>query len=85
MSLACLPPHCNPFADLVELAGRVYPDLGDADKQSYFADPNVSPKLNEGRQVPGQWMKGLMGLTNAADVFNYSDQWRGKLSWFNNS
>ena len=59
----------------------MYPDLGDADKQSYFADPKADPAKNEGRQIPGQWMKGLMGLKNATDVFNYSDQWKGKASY----
>ena len=62
-----------------ELAGRVYPDLVDYSTQSYFADPRATPEQNAGRARPGQWVKGLMGLKNATDVFNYSDSWRGEL------
>jgi hypothetical protein len=62
-----------------ELAGRVYPDLVDYSTQSYFADPRATPEQNACRARPGQWVKGLMGLKNATDVFNYSDSWRGEL------
>jgi len=66
---------------MIELAGRVYPDLVDFSTQSYFADPRATPEQNAGRARPGQWVKGLMGLKNATDVFNYSDSWRGELSF----
>jgi hypothetical protein len=58
--------------------------LVDYSTQSYFADPRATPEQNAGRARPGQWVKGLMGLKNATDVFNYSDSWRGELPgcWF---
>jgi hypothetical protein len=68
------------FVLMEEIAGRVYPDLVDFSTQSYFADPKATPEQNTGRARPGQWIKGLMGLKNATDVFNYSDQWRGELT-----
>jgi hypothetical protein len=63
---------------MVELAGRVYPDLLDYSTQSFFADPKATPEQNANREKPGQWVKGLMGLRNATESFNYSDQWRGE-------
>lgn len=61
-----------------DFAGRVYPDLMNGSTQSYFADPKATTEQNTDKPKPGMWMRGLMGLESATEVFGYSDQWRSE-------
>nr|XP_018264929.1 uncharacterized protein I303_03111 [Kwoniella dejecticola CBS 10117]OBR87087.1 hypothetical protein I303_03111 [Kwoniella dejecticola CBS 10117] len=64
--------------DVIDVAGRVYPDLLDGTTQSWFIDPS-RPNEKEGRVIPGEGPLALAGLKSGTTVASKSSHWEEDL------
>ncbi|WWC87980.1 uncharacterized protein L201_002882 [Kwoniella dendrophila CBS 6074] len=64
--------------DVVDVAGRVYPDLLDGTTQNYFIDPS-NPSDDQGRVQPGPGVTSLAGLLCGTTVATKSTEWEEDL------
>ncbi|WWD05517.1 hypothetical protein V865_003595 [Kwoniella europaea PYCC6329] len=60
--------------DIIDVAGRIYPDLLDASTQNWFIDPS-NPSNKEGRVEPGEGAYALSGLKSGTTVASKCTIW----------
>nr|XP_019011872.1 uncharacterized protein I206_02707 [Kwoniella pini CBS 10737]OCF50653.1 hypothetical protein I206_02707 [Kwoniella pini CBS 10737] len=64
--------------DIIDVAGRVYPDLLDSTTQNWFIDSS-KPNEKEGRVAPGEGALALAGLRSGTTVASKSSDWEEDL------
>ncbi|KAK8865695.1 hypothetical protein IAR55_000840 [Kwoniella newhampshirensis] len=71
-------PDSEVTVDIIDVAGRVYPDLLDSATQSWFVDPS-RPSDSAKRVTPGDGALALMGLKTGGLVASKSEDWKEDL------
>ncbi|WWD18126.1 hypothetical protein CI109_102575 [Kwoniella shandongensis] len=71
-------PGSEVTCDIIDVAGRVYPDLLDGATQSWFVDPAKPTDVGK-RVTPGDSTLALMGLKTGGLVASKSEEWKEDL------
>ncbi|WVR05657.1 hypothetical protein IAU60_002679 [Kwoniella sp. DSM 27419] len=71
-------PGSEVTCDVIDVAGRVYPDLLDGTTQNWFVDPMKRTDTNN-RAQPGESALALVGLRPGSTVASKSTQWNEDL------
>ncbi|OCF33229.1 hypothetical protein I316_04970 [Kwoniella heveanensis BCC8398] len=71
-------PGAEVTCDVIDIAGRVYPDLLDGKTQSWFIDPS-KPEDKEKRVTPGEAALSLVGLKPGTTIASKSVDWHEDL------
>ncbi|ORY24660.1 hypothetical protein BCR39DRAFT_546010 [Naematelia encephala] len=72
-------PGSEVTVDIMDVAGRIYPDLLEPQTQNWFKDPSFSEQENDKRVTPGTSALALVGLKPGPLVASKSEKWKDDL------